>query len=229
MLSSFFILLSLATANSSTITVSNQGGEDFTTIQAAIDAARPGDTVEVQAGTYRENVVVNKTLIMRGMGLPVVDGLGNDSAITLEADGVVLEGFRATNSSEYFYYRIPPIPEATAGILVLSDNNTLIGNNASYNLGWGILLIGSYNHLMHNIASNNSRDGIKIGGDGRNNVLEDNIVSNNNVGISLVTEWPYPNNTLRHNQIFGNKENLVDAGGNNNVDASNLIEGVPVA
>ncbi len=237
------VILSSVTAGSTIIKVAKVDA-DYSTIQAAINAARPGDTIEVQAGTYRENVIVNKTLILRGLDLPTVDALGNGSAITLEADGVVLHGIMATNSSGYVFRGMPD-RFGGAGILIhsnnntlsnniacqndgcgiiihwASSNNTLIDNNTSDNLERGIFLGGSYNNLKRNIVSNNSEEGIDFDG-AQNNVLEGNTVSNNPTGIILAMS---DNNTLRHNLIFGNKKNLADFGRNNIVDVSNLVEG----
>jgi len=45
-----------------------QSGCFFKSIQAAINAAQPGATISIGAGTYEENVVVNKSLTLKGAG-----------------------------------------------------------------------------------------------------------------------------------------------------------------
>ena len=178
-----------------TITVCKSGGCDYTTIQAAVNAACPGGTVEVRGGTYRENVVVNKTLTLRGVdtlpvvgeggGMPVVDGGGSGSAITITADGCSIEGFVARNSGGAW---------PCAGIYVTSNGNTISGNTAIGNKWDGISLNGcSGNKILGNVLTDNTASGIYIRNSTNNTITENTASSNGHNGIKL---WPSSDNNL---------------------------------
>jgi len=144
LLNGLLILIMLVTSTDAA-TLSVGPGQSYTTTQAAVDAASPGDTILVQSGTYYENVNVNKQLTLQGVdsgsGLPVIDAGGSGRAITLNADGCILDGFVAINSGSDDY---------DAGILVNSNNNTITGNTATGN-GAGIYFHSSSNN---NISGN---------------------------------------------------------------------------
>jgi hypothetical protein len=68
------------------------------TIQAAVDAARDGDTILVAEGMYRENIeIAGKAITVRGIGRPwrtVIDGGGTESAVRILPPGATLEGLK---------------------------------------------------------------------------------------------------------------------------------------
>lgn len=66
---------------------------DASPLQALLDAAAPGATVEVKAGTYRGDLVVDRPLRLVGIGRPRLVGSGAGSVVRIRADGVSLEGF----------------------------------------------------------------------------------------------------------------------------------------
>lgn len=69
------ILLLVGFAQAATLTVCPSGCE-YSSIQAAIDAASPGDIILVHSGGYKEQVFVNKDITLEGVdtggGAPVV-------------------------------------------------------------------------------------------------------------------------------------------------------------
>lgn len=70
---------------------------DFATIQAAVDAARPGDTVEVGPGVWTENLRMRPGVRLRGSGAgrTMLDGQGRPRNLVdlTAAPGVVISGF----------------------------------------------------------------------------------------------------------------------------------------
>ena len=76
------------------------GANNYTTIQAAIDNATAGDTIRVWAGTYNENVVVNKTVTLIGNGTTdsIINGSQTSNVILITADWINISGFTIRGS-----------------------------------------------------------------------------------------------------------------------------------
>lgn len=84
-----------ASARADTLSVPSQHG----TIQAAVDAAAPGDVIVVAAGEYAENVVVAdaEALTIVADGAVTVAGTGSEPAILVSAHHTQLAGISVTS------------------------------------------------------------------------------------------------------------------------------------
>ncbi|MDH4239949.1 MAG: hypothetical protein OEW48_10340, partial [Phycisphaerae bacterium] len=89
-------LVIICTASGDVIVVSP--GES---IQAAIETAFYGDTVEVSAGTYHERLTLKNGVAVIGAGITIIDGDAGGPVVTSNGcdANTVLEGFTITNGS----------------------------------------------------------------------------------------------------------------------------------
>ena len=86
-------LLGASPARAATWTV--RPGES---IQAAIDRAAPGDTVDVQRGRYTANLKIGKPLHLRGINRPTLSGGLQGDTIRITSPDVTIEGLIVRDS-----------------------------------------------------------------------------------------------------------------------------------
>jgi nitrous oxidase accessory protein len=61
-------------------------------IAAAVQVARPGDTIQIGPGQYRENLLIDKALTLQGVGRPDISGQNKGDVIRIRAAGVAVLG-----------------------------------------------------------------------------------------------------------------------------------------
>jgi parallel beta-helix repeat protein len=118
--------------------------DDHPTIKDAIDNANDGDTIFVRIGTYYENLVVDKSIILKGenKNLTIIDGSEYSDVIRVLSDNVSISGFTVKNSAtEGFFY---------AGIKMVGKSNVNISGNIISNNMRGIHSMNSNDLIIHN-------------------------------------------------------------------------------
>jgi nitrous oxidase accessory protein len=88
-------LTPLLLATQATFTVG--ASEDYATITGALRAAVSGDTIVVQAGVYREHLVIERAVVLLGRDGAIIDGGGRGIVLTVLAPATI-EGFTIRGS-----------------------------------------------------------------------------------------------------------------------------------
>ncbi len=150
-------------------------GMNYTGIQLAVDNATAFDTILVDSGKYNESVNITRPLTLRGnetgTGPPVIDPgtPGVNTAITLSADNITLDGFVARN--------------ARAGVHITGSNATLRNITATQN-DVGISLDSSRrNRITRAEVYNNTNDGITLVSSSDTTIDLSRVHANSGTGI----------------------------------------------
>lgn len=120
----------ILTSNASTLHVGPS--KTYRTIKQAVSNSKDGDTILIYPGVYKEGqITIEKKLVIRGIGYPVLDGEGKHEIITIRRNGVVVEGLLLRNAGRSSYNDI-------AAIRIADSRNVIVRNNQVENSFFGI-------------------------------------------------------------------------------------------
>jgi hypothetical protein len=175
----------------------------FTTIQAAVNAAKPGATIAVDAGTYKELVEIQK----------------KDSLTLLASEDVTIQGVRIARCNVITVkgFTIDAAGTKKDGVEIEGQENTdiTIEANEITNSSKDGISAGKHNvrtRIVNNVIAGNEKNGIDFadGTDGAQYVLNNTIVKNGWNGVEAASQ---KNLSLVNNIISFNGTAKGDAEG----------------
>lgn len=194
------ICLSFSIITLSARTIEVGEGKAFSSISAALHKAKAKDEILIYGKKiYKEHLVIQKPITLKGVGTPIIDGEQRGDVIKVNADNVTIEGLQIQNSArssqvDYCGVHVKDAQFVTVRNCVFRKNqfsvmfqnckNGLIANN---NISSNI----TYNPIMGNAVHCWKSDNMHITG---------NNIGHNRDGIYL----EFVNNShIDHNTVSG--------------------------
>ncbi|MES2332873.1 MAG: HYR domain-containing protein [Bacteroidota bacterium] len=184
-------------------------------IQAAVNAAAVNAVVNIEAGTYHEDVTVNKQITLQGAGMnsTIVSGVvgGGSATFQLSANGVVIDGFTITRDGNTAATWNDALN--TAGVAIQSVGNADIRNCKFIGNRTAIDINNSNGNKIHNNVITDNRSGLLFRNKTDQTTVTENFITDNwTVGVLFLdasggTNVPVQsaaNSVFSNNDISGN-------------------------
>src|SRR6266567_2788452 len=181
-----------ARAGSSTIYVPQQ----YPTIQRAVDAANPGDTIIVSpspSGTYPGNITISKSLTLAGTSSSsvIINGSNTNSGIIINA----------TSGVSISQITIVDPDSAGNGISILSSldvsiTGIIVSSSLSGTGAFGVWLSNSNNVVLSHDTIGGNLYGVAVQGGFSNSIRANNLTGNRAADVFM--------NATTGNQVKGN-------------------------
>jgi len=204
-----------------TLYVGGSGLGNYTSIQDAVDAAAPGDTVFVydESAPYVESVIINKSISLIGEreSTTVLYGMHNYTVLTLTADGVVVRNF-TLRDAESVGVSVRSNGDVLSHLTIVHcwrkgidvspiptrfSSTSISDCTISYSQD-GIYLKGANDTVVERNTVVSSEYGLAVVQSTRSTVIA-NVFRSNVCGIGCSLSW---NNSFARNYIWNNTEGV---------------------
>jgi parallel beta-helix repeat protein len=176
----------------------------YQTIQAAVDAARPGDQIEIFAGTYDAFTVHTPGLTL--FGAPGADVIIQNKGQT--ANGVTVTGVNGAPLSGFTLKNVTVNGFTDNGVFLDGVNGFVLSGIRAVNNGeYGLFPVRSSNGLIELSSALGSNDAGIYVGQARNVLVRGNVAAHNVNGIEIENSIDV---TTTHNTVFDNTVGILE-------------------
>lgn len=213
--------------------VDDDGPANFTSIQEAVYACNPGDTVVVKDGEYTENVVVDRPIVLRSENGP--------ETTVVTAKSVVKPPIMVTgNNAAVSGLTVQQTGNPAAGIGLEGAENCTVEGNVATGCYRGIFLNSSAScTLRGNHVTSIDEEGIVLSSSSENTIVDNTIkrlkiissntttIANNTIeggthGIRMISS---DNSTITHNRVSASSSFYLKSSSNNTISRNTLNGG----
>ena len=202
------ILLALSPSALSAVLTVCPSGCNSTTIQGAINLASIADIINASNGTYAENVIINKSITLKGIqaGIDAKNRIGDETIIDsnftngsmqIQAINVLIDGIKVINANIAFH-----VTSQSSNVVI---KNVIISGAAADGIN---LLKATSATIENNLIKNIGLSAITSGDDKSTSNLSDDIVTRANIRNNKIINSKFGITGYQKNSII--EYNLIE-------------------